>query len=337
MPIPRFDCRLEGVYVFGIGNPLQAAHSDMQGIDAKAISRYYSKIKQIRQQISGPTFLGELAESIGMIRRPASGIIKSAGKYLDSLGKVQKTSLARYKTRARQTKYLLDAAANLILEVNFGWKPLINDCKDIAISVARTILEIRHRVVRGYDEGNQTILINHSISPVSNDLNVDSVQARNVNYRSLYRGAVKAFADGPLGPARSIVELSGFNLREFVPTLWELLPWSFLVDYFLNIGDLLEANLTDTSQIAWTTHTTVNSTSYETLQRVVSRYPDRLISMTGNSCFGETRVASSVVSRANSPTAPSLPLTFSWPGKKSQFANMISLLITRSHGFRPNG
>jgi hypothetical protein len=31
----------------------------------------------------------------------------------------------------------------------------------------------------------------------------------------------------------------GYDIRSFVPTLWELLPYSWAVDYFTNLGDIL--------------------------------------------------------------------------------------------------
>jgi len=36
-----------------------------------------------------------------------------------------------------------------------------------------------------------------------------------------------------------------------VPTLWEILPWSFVVDYFTNAGDVINAYSTLSSSIAW--------------------------------------------------------------------------------------
>lgn len=42
-------------------------------------------------------------------------------------------------------------------------------------------------------------------------------------------------------PDYSFSSQSGLTFREFVPSLWELLPYSFVADYFGNIGDILNA------------------------------------------------------------------------------------------------
>jgi hypothetical protein len=36
-----------------------------------------------------------------------------------------------------------------------------------------------------------------------------------------------------------------------IPTAWELIPYSFVADYFANIGDMLAANAINMSSIRW--------------------------------------------------------------------------------------
>jgi hypothetical protein len=43
----------------------------------------------------------------------------------------------------------------------------------------------------------------------------------------------------------------GFSWESFVPTVWELVPYSFILDYFTNIGDVLSAGLLVQSHLAW--------------------------------------------------------------------------------------
>jgi hypothetical protein len=49
----------------------------------------------------------------------------------------------------------------------------------------------------------------------------------------------------------------GFSPEAFVPTLWELAPWSFLVDYFVNIGDILSGWSYGRTNLGWSNTTTI--------------------------------------------------------------------------------
>jgi hypothetical protein len=47
----------------------------------------------------------------------------------------------------------------------------------------------------------------------------------------------------------------GFTPSEFIPTAWEILPWSFLFDYFVSVGDFIDASFADTSALKWVSQT----------------------------------------------------------------------------------
>jgi len=65
-----------------------------------------------------------------------------------------------------------------------------------------------------------------------------------------YRGAVKLvpYADQAGSALRTHF---GFDWQTAVLTAWEIIPYSFLVDYFINIGDILEASLFNQTNLAW--------------------------------------------------------------------------------------
>jgi hypothetical protein len=57
----------------------------------------------------------------------------------------------------------------------------------------------------------------------------------------------KAHASG----VQRLIDVCGFNPEDFVPALYEVLPWSWLVDYFSNVGDIIEAGSTSMKDVAW--------------------------------------------------------------------------------------
>jgi hypothetical protein len=78
--------------------------------------------------------------------------------------------------------------------------------------------------------------------------------AEEVIYRFCYRGDVTRTGDP--GSYTRLAELAGFGWKEFLPSVWNLLPWSFLVDYFVNVGDILAAATTCTDGVMWVNKTT---------------------------------------------------------------------------------
>jgi hypothetical protein len=48
-----------------------------------------------------------------------------------------------------------------------------------------------------------------------------------------------------------LLRSAGFTLKDFVPTVWELIPLSYVADWFFNIGAVLDAWAFNQSQISW--------------------------------------------------------------------------------------
>lgn len=132
------------------------------------------------------------------------------------------------------------------------------------------------------------------------------------------KGGVSAKASGPT--LENAAQLFGFTPEEFVPTIWNLLPWSFLVDYFTNIGDVLEATFFDRSGVTWTSMTSVTETVYSSHVR-----PLPLNGWSGSISGGSCKVTKKVMSR--SEIAPLIPtLEVSLPGSPQKWINMAALL-----------
>jgi hypothetical protein len=126
---------------------------------------------------------------------------------------------------------------------------------------------------------NQSAIVKQGFDiPVYNQKTVDKF-AQIVTFYGSYQGHVAdEKLDVTIGRA---VELSGFQFRDFVPTVWELIPYSFVSDYFVNIGDILEAACTDTSIVRrvtlieiveWTRSTSVSPNYDLSLKEMKTRY-----------------------------------------------------------------
>lgn len=75
----------------------------------------------------------------------------------------------------------------------------------------------------------------------------------------------------------------GFDYPNFVPTAWELCPWSFFVDYFTNIQEIIGAATQVNAGLAWASKTLrMTSESWSQLLEVRLLNPTTNYSTTAN-------------------------------------------------------
>jgi len=222
----------------------------------RAVRALYAKMREVKNQFQGGTFLGEIHQTVNLIMRPLNALGASSVKYLTK----QHAVLASAKKGINRTskKGLRKKLTDNYLEWTFGVVPLMSDIEDLSKALAR-IASDPPRVrftARGVSESESVVDLGAAFTGF---LAVRS-KLRTVNRTEVkYYGAFKEMQNGQgIGEkAARISELTGFDLRSFVPTIWNLIPYSFVADYFINIGDMLEAATTDTSVIAWLSRTQV--------------------------------------------------------------------------------
>lgn len=255
-PIAPFTCRYvkpgytmrEVIYGYhGVANSRHTFNPRPPQVSAAFVDNlarvaFYKKLRALETKFAGLTFLGELRESLHMLRRPASALWSSTEGYLSALS----------KRKRRDPKHWMKAAGGLWLEHSFGWLPLINDCKD-AVTAYHALTSPKPRTYKisagarkTYDRSSElatevemqvgtTLLVGGGFPfDVQMALFLEDHMVR-------YKGALRATIEAPQWDNMA---LFGFSPKEFIPTAWELLPWSFLADYFTNIGDLLTCLVT---------------------------------------------------------------------------------------------
>jgi len=222
-----------GPYFQGGGSILTNDQAYLDVVVANGSAKYVQAVRAARTKVQGGTVLAELAQTMNLIRRPAT----------DMWGKAQ-AHTARIDSMRQQFKKLRPKAGkellgNLWLEVAYGWKPLISD----AIGIAEGLAESQVRLARNFE------IIRKSYSntrrPPTLDgtfghgrLQVDytALQTRETTVKHL--GCLEAATNNPV---TQNLALFGFRPEEWIPTAWEIVPYSFLIDYFSNINEVLYA------------------------------------------------------------------------------------------------
>lgn len=232
---------------FSSNSIVPVSPGDITAVDNAAKIAIARKIKKINRQMQGGVFLGELIETIHMVRNPARALREGLDDYLYALK--QRRRRATQSAAARNT-ILTQTLRETWLEHSFGWSPLLHDIDDGMKALADlTGPNSRAPAERVYAERDgiwasgttdEQINIPGSVPPIW----VHRTAVRKYSVR--YYGMVKT-----VPPKSSPFRHFGVSLSDFAPTVWELVPWSFLVDYFANIGDIIDCATVQRADIAW--------------------------------------------------------------------------------------
>jgi hypothetical protein len=90
-----------------------------------------------------------------------------------------------------------------------------------------------------------------------------SVVKKRTDVSCQYRCGMEVSTMADFSSTTRLRETLGFTLENFVPALWEVLPWSWVADYFSNAGAILEAMTTDTSNVKWIIRTVRRETTHQ--------------------------------------------------------------------------
>jgi len=286
---------------------------------------FLKKVQEAQTLFQSGVFIGELKETVSLITRPGRLIRKAVDGYVSRVKKIRARKAKDFRHTRTPRQYLREISDEW-LEFQFGVKPLVNDVADAARALADLSLRRDSRVVQARLTSDSTgVDVNWSSGSIGH---LQWAYDRTSRYTSSvqFKGAVwcnttnvSAFADK-----------FGFVPQAWIPTAWELVPWSFLIDYFVNIGDLLSAVSYGTSNVTWSQstsrvsrETTIearrfirNATFWSTISLVVTSAPKSV----------------SLVTEVNRVASPSLcpVLIFSVPGMEStRWLNIAALVAGR--------
>lgn len=212
----------------------------------KFIQRATSEISAF----DGGTFLGELRETLQMIKRPAKSLRTGIDDYFRTIKRRRRGS------PAQKRKILADSW----LEYQFGWRPLVSDIKN----ASQALVNLQYRALP-FTMVSATATADFDIPvPVQNlgagRMAIFVSEKRFTKHVVVIRGVVNL--NCRRGLAMSSQNL-GFRWDSFVPTVWELIPYSFLVDYFTNIGDIIQSWSFASGNLKWASMTRVVSRNSE--------------------------------------------------------------------------
>jgi hypothetical protein len=236
---------------------------------------FLRKALDITKEFQSGVFLGELREVLSMIVNPAKSFRKgiddyvtdvrikarkmAAGRKLSTLTLDPCRSKLKNGAYVQSCSHLQEMLADTWLEFSFGAQPLVSDIEHAMAALSRYNNKFHHKskIVRAFAKE-----INEKrAKPVKRTvgyLYYYSQMGTKLEYMEIFRGSVLCEPVSRLGMA---ADLAGFTLSDFLPSVYELIPYSWLLDYFTNIGAIITAYSNQNLRLAWTNKTSVRKCS----------------------------------------------------------------------------
>jgi len=217
-------------------------NADFLSIKGAAVAAFYTEAANKVSAFKGMAFVGELRGTRALL---ASKLIDAMRLYramridVTKIWSRLRAAIKRYRSRKKLLiARAMDSVSRRYLEFTFGISPLIGDIENLSEVLCRVeISRVYLNSVRKMSPDD--IVTAGRMGYIQNTLTAEVSTLKFVRLKSKVRGCLdltKPAISNPLGGTAT--EL-GFHLREVIPTLWELKPFSFLIDYFVNVQDLL--------------------------------------------------------------------------------------------------
>jgi len=245
------------------------------GVENQAISR-------LRSEAGNSS--GSAAVSLAEADKTARFVASTASKFANAFRALRKGRLGDFAkevglttdlraSRAYRDRYLQKQksgqdvrqfAAQTWLEYSYAWKPMISDVHSQAENLARTlennafILRMGRSSAKGYQQYRESSTTSDQVWTTDRTVIVQTRESYTVRYRV------------PNGPAQVA---NTFGLTNPLLVAWELVPFSFVADWFLPIGDFLEGlTAWNGLEFGGGTHTTTRRSTHISTGRVGPGY-----------------------------------------------------------------
>lgn len=315
IPPVSFDSQywLSGHMLGTPGSPAIPSHLTSQATNQSLI-RFYRELAAVESKFKGLVFGGELKQTLNMVKSPFKALRGSLSHYLTSVEKRGKKRALKDRTRVVRETWL---------EYSYGLRPLLSDI-DSAIDsfYASKAIKPHFQMVRGRSSVSEFEHIWDDVERVTwGVIRVGKSGGDRYSAEVTHYGIYASSGNG-----RPNEHSYGFSPWEFVPTLWELIPYSFLVDYFTNVGGVLESWSYRFLGPRFTSQTIVRSG----VREIVGNIRATSLSTSSNKVFAYGSGGSHTVSRKSivreDDVGTILPsLTLKVPGNWSTWTNLAAL------------
>lgn len=297
-----------------------------EGVSDKALNQALQKLtsryRESTQACQGLVVLGELAETLQFLMKPGRGIQSIMTDWLKTVKPYRflKPERLSRRTVGRMQRNLRDQW----LETSYALRPLLSEAEQAAqyFNQKRAELETFYNVFKATGTAEHADMygpLTHSAGWYCSDYWQRSSQRTVVKFR----GACQSTGSGPTAKA------VGFDPTSWAPSLWNLIPYSFIVDYFSNLGQVVDTWAMRSVFTAGLQQTIWNEVETQAVMikardiGIDTNWAQFHLSSAGS---GEFRKRVGSVTRRSIPSLPIPQIRVRCPNTSTKWINMIALV-----------
>lgn len=218
--------------------------SEISSLDSQARNRLISKVKD--EKINLAQFYAERIQAVemftetivkltGSIRDLRKGdILGAAAKLGYDITSPRKRARLRQRVAKSRGRSKVRSLSNDWLALQFGWLPLLSDVEGAAQAIAKSLNDIH------YGRATQTLIrktdrVEQIVRPSYNKYGGFTNVTSKVTETYVIKYEVRFHTTNAV-----LQSFAGLGLTNPLDLAWELLPFSFVVDWFFPIGKFLE-------------------------------------------------------------------------------------------------
>jgi hypothetical protein len=258
-----------------------------------ALVKAYAKMNE--SSVNGGEIFTELGKTVAMLRHP----FRSAGKLAQEMFQFKRQRMRKRLRTAAQ------AASDAWLEYRYGWRPLVLDTATI-IEKAHTVMDspAKRGLVARSSVGDR-------VDSTSHYTDLDG------GYGRKFKGTISLSQDIRVSAGvrynvasqttgENLSSLFGTRPRDVPGLIWDLIPYSFVVDWFVDVGGWLEAVTPNPAITVGQSWVTTVKKSISTHTPEIQEWKAGTASYTGS--LGSSTIYSDTVSRIPGPSLPFTPV-----------------------------
>jgi hypothetical protein len=243
---------LSAAYVgFNVPTTAASVSADNQA-RSKFLKRYIAATNTWR----GGNFLAEIGETIHMLRHPVKALFDSTLHFAKRVRELRRIPVRNLRKTVSDTW----------LTWAFGVQPLIADCNDAASALNRLRTS---KGGTGHDRtmisghGRETLIPYHEVKALNMCPSDPGSPNRFYLFQKTdltirYRACIRAH----LEDQSTVLEQFGLSPYDFAPAVWEAIPWSFFIDYFVNVQEMIDSCRLAKADVSWCYSSIRNAGTY---------------------------------------------------------------------------